>query len=93
MAALGARQELQEAAGSEQGHPWLRHDVQRHALVGRDEQDASPRHGDVGEGSGGGRSGVAFDDQQDAGAVNWGNSVVLHRGWHLQTGRDAPIRG
>lgn len=62
--------------------------MQGDALVGRDEQDGAPPQRDIGEGSGGGRRGVAFDDQEDAGTVDWSNSVLLHGGWDLQGGTE-----
>lgn len=75
---------LQEAAGSEHGHPRLGGDVQGDALIGRHKQDGAPPQRDVGEGGGRGCRGVAFDDQEDAGAVNWSDGVLLHGGRDLQ---------
>lgn len=60
--------------------------MQGDALVGRDEQHAAPPQRDVGEGGGGGRRGVALDDQEDAGAVHRGDGVLLHRGRDLGGG-------
>lgn len=57
--------------------------MQGDALVGRDKQDGAAPQCDVGERSGGGRCGVAFDDQDYAGAVDWSDGVLLHQGRDL----------
>lgn len=74
---------LQETAGAEDGHSRIGSDMQEDTLVGRDEEDGATPHGDVGQGSGGGGSGLALHHQEDARAVNRCHGVLLDRSWYL----------
>lgn len=64
--------------------------MQGHALVGRHKQDGAPPQRDVRESGGAGCRGVAFDDQEDAGAVDGSHSVLLPRGRDLQDETESP---
>lgn len=83
---------LQQAAGSEHGHPRLGRDLQGDTFIGRNEEHSAPPQRDIREGSDRGGCGVALDHQQDAGAVQRCHCVELHGGRDLRvTGRSVSI--
>lgn len=58
--------------------------MQGDTLIGRDKQDCAPPQCEVREGGSRGSRGFTFNDEEDAGTVNWSDVVLLHRGRDLQ---------